>query len=289
VLTFPCVFVVYIQVSERITTHPTFTKVADGVKAHQATLLDSVTHLKQYTADAAASIPSHPVVQQAMEALDRASAALAGLKQSVTEAGSKITDSLLDSIAVARGRAVEAVAQAKSHLNVRCFDAAGVVAPAPCCSPSCVQTLMVEMVARAHDRAVAVARKAGELESKYHIQDKATALVTKLNLQERYAAAECTRVCCLFSCARLVALVCELYVVMNAAFVKAKNEEWQLVHRAKAAVEKAAALDDTWANGRGAALVNWGQGVAAKSFAYASGLYTEFQSAAGTSTEIKAI
>jgi hypothetical protein len=47
------------------------------------------------------------------------------------------------------------------------------------------------MIARAHDRAVAVARKAGELESKYHIQDKATALATKLNLQERYAAAEC--------------------------------------------------------------------------------------------------
>jgi hypothetical protein len=111
--------VVRFQVSERITTHPTFTKVADSVKSHQATLVDSIEHLKQYTADAKASIPSHPVVQQAMEALDRASVALTGLKQTAAETGAKITDSLLESIAAARGRAADAVAQAKSQLSVR--------------------------------------------------------------------------------------------------------------------------------------------------------------------------
>lgn len=74
---------------------------------------------------------------------------------------------------------------------------------------------------------------------------------------------------------------------MMTAFVKAKNEEWQLVDRAKAAVDKAAALDDTWASGRGAALVTWGQDVAAKSLEYATGLLSEFQAAAGTTTEVK--
>ena len=103
------------QVISTIAASPLAVRVCAKVEESRTVLATSITSLKEYTAATTASVPKHPRVEHAMEALQDAVRALQTLATTVkTDA----TESLTASLTLARTCALEAVDSAKTYLQV---------------------------------------------------------------------------------------------------------------------------------------------------------------------------